>query len=60
MEKFVTATSKLVVGDPMDEKTDLGPLVSVEHRDRVGGYIKSGLDEGAQIILAGTARLRRQ
>jgi len=53
VEKFVTATSKLVVGDPMDEKTDLGPLVSVEHRDRVEGYIKSGLDEGAQIILGG-------
>jgi acyl-CoA reductase-like NAD-dependent aldehyde dehydrogenase len=53
VEKFLAATNKLIVGDPMDEKTDMGPLVSAEHRDRVDGYIKSGLHEGAQVILGG-------
>ena len=53
IEKFLAATKKLVVGDPNDEKTDMGPLVSAEHRDRVEGYIKSGIDEGAKVILGG-------
>jgi betaine-aldehyde dehydrogenase len=44
---------KIVVGDPTDEKTDMGPLVSAAHRDRVEGYIKSGIDEGAKVILGG-------
>ena len=43
---------KLVVGDPTDKKTDMGPLVSAEHRDRVEGYIKSGIDEGANSFSA--------
>ncbi len=53
LEKFVAATKKLVVGDPNEEKTDMGPLVSAEHRDRVEGYIRSGIDEGAKVILGG-------
>ena len=53
LEKFTAATQKLVVGDPNDEKTDMGPLVSAEHRGRVEEYIKSGLDEGAKVILGG-------
>jgi len=53
LEKYTAATKKLVVGDPNNEKTDLGPLVSAEHRDRVEGYIKSGIVEGARVILGG-------
>jgi acyl-CoA reductase-like NAD-dependent aldehyde dehydrogenase len=53
LEKFIMATKKLVVGDPNDEKTEMGPLVSAEHRDRVESYIKSGIDEGARVILGG-------
>ena len=53
LEKFVAVTKKLITGDPNDGKTDMGPLVSAEHRDRVEGYIKSGIDDGARIILGG-------
>jgi acyl-CoA reductase-like NAD-dependent aldehyde dehydrogenase len=53
LEKFLAAAKKLVTGDPADEKTDMGPLVSAEHRDRVEEYIKSGLDEGAKLVLGG-------
>jgi acyl-CoA reductase-like NAD-dependent aldehyde dehydrogenase len=53
LDKFIAVTKKLVVGDPIDEKTDMGPLVSIEHRDRVEGYIKSGIDEGAKLALGG-------
>jgi acyl-CoA reductase-like NAD-dependent aldehyde dehydrogenase len=53
LEKFTAAMKKMVVGDPNDEKTELGPLVSAQHRDRVEGYIKSGIDEGAKLVLGG-------
>jgi acyl-CoA reductase-like NAD-dependent aldehyde dehydrogenase len=53
LEKFVAVAKKLITGDPNDEKTDMGPLVSAEHRDRVEGYIKSGIEDGAKVILGG-------
>jgi acyl-CoA reductase-like NAD-dependent aldehyde dehydrogenase len=53
LEKFVTGAKKVVVGDPNDEKTDMGPVVSAEHRDRVESYINSGIKEGAKLLLGG-------
>lgn len=53
LEKFVAAAKKIVVGDAMDEKTVMGPVVSAEHRDRVEGYIKKGIEEGAKLVLGG-------
>ncbi len=53
VEKFIAGTQKLIVGDPSDEKTQMGPLVSAEHRDKVEGYIKSGIEEGAKLVLGG-------
>jgi acyl-CoA reductase-like NAD-dependent aldehyde dehydrogenase len=41
------------VGDPFDPATQIGPLVSKAQRDRVRGYIESGLDEGAKLIAGG-------
>lgn len=42
-----------VLGDPRDEKTQLGPLVSRRQRDRVEGYLAAGLAEGARTVLGG-------
>lgn len=53
VEKFIENAKKVVVGDPTDDKTTMGPLVSAEHRDRVEGYIKSGIEEGATLALGG-------
>jgi acyl-CoA reductase-like NAD-dependent aldehyde dehydrogenase len=53
LEKYIIATKKVVVGDPNDVKTDMGPLVSVEHRRSVEDYIQSGKDEGAKLIFGG-------
>jgi betaine-aldehyde dehydrogenase len=53
VEKYVAAMKKMVVGDPNDEKTDMGPVVSAEHRERVEGYIRSGIEEGATLVLGG-------
>ena len=45
--------SGLQVGDPADEATDIGPLVAQRQQHRVQGYIRSGLDEGARIVVGG-------
>ncbi len=41
------------VGDPLDEKTRIGPLISGGQRDRVRGYIQRGIAEGAQLATGG-------
>ena len=53
VEKFVDGMKKVVVGDPANEKTQMGPVVSAEHRARIEGFIKSGIDEGARLVLGG-------
>jgi acyl-CoA reductase-like NAD-dependent aldehyde dehydrogenase len=39
MERFETAVRGVVVGDPLDEKTEMGPLISAAQRDRVRGFV---------------------
>jgi acyl-CoA reductase-like NAD-dependent aldehyde dehydrogenase len=39
MQLLVEATQKLRVGDPEDERTEMGPLISAEHRDNVASYV---------------------
>jgi aldehyde dehydrogenase (NAD+) len=41
------------VGDPMDPKTDLGPLVSRQQFDKVQDLIQSGIGEGATLVAGG-------
>jgi acyl-CoA reductase-like NAD-dependent aldehyde dehydrogenase len=41
------------IGDPFDDGSNLGPLVSDTQRDRVRGYIQKGIDEGAKLIVGG-------
>jgi acyl-CoA reductase-like NAD-dependent aldehyde dehydrogenase len=53
VEKFVARSKEIVVGDPADSKTFLGPVAMKEHRDRLEGYIKSGVAEGAKLVLGG-------
>ena len=53
VDVVVEALGSLTVGDPTDARTQLGPLVSARQRERVEGYIASGLDEGATLALGG-------
>jgi betaine-aldehyde dehydrogenase len=55
VELFAEATRKVVVGDPADDKTEVGTLVSNKQRDRVKDYIEIGLEEGATLVTGGTA-----
>jgi acyl-CoA reductase-like NAD-dependent aldehyde dehydrogenase len=45
--------SGLHVGDPADEATDIGPLVAQRQQHRVQDYIRSGVKEGARIVVGG-------
>ncbi|MDZ5086967.1 MULTISPECIES: aldehyde dehydrogenase family protein [Mycobacteriaceae] len=54
VERFVAAACALVVGDGLDPRTDVGPMVDARHRDRVLGYLQTALDEGARIVGQGT------
>src|SRR5262249_19513507 len=51
---FVERAGELVVGDPLDAATQLGPLVSDVQRDRVRDYIDIGVQEGATVRGGGT------
>jgi len=53
VELFTQETAKLVVGDPADEKTQVGSLVSQHQRDRVQDYIDAGQVEGATLVHGG-------
>ena len=46
----------VVVGDPKQEKTYLGPVVSQIQFDRVEGYIAKGIAEGAKVLIGGPGR----
>ena len=54
VELFVAATRRVKVGDPADEATEVGTLVSFRQRERVMDYIAIGLDEGANLVCGGT------
>ena len=49
----VAAASAYTPGDPLDEQTRLGPLVSSFQRERVWNYIHQGLAEGAELLTGG-------
>lgn len=54
VDAFGTFASELVVGDPFDRQTQIGPLASAAHRDRVEGYIAIGRESGARLVCGGS------
>ena len=44
---------KITVGDGMDPASEMGPLVTREHRDKVAGYLDTGVAQGAKVIADG-------
>jgi acyl-CoA reductase-like NAD-dependent aldehyde dehydrogenase len=53
MSRLVAAAAELRVGDPADERTQMGPLISAGHRDSVERYVALGLAEGGRLLLGG-------
>ncbi|MEU1690085.1 aldehyde dehydrogenase [Streptomyces hirsutus] len=56
-DEFLDGLNALIdtmpIGDPRDEATQIGPLVSARQRDRVEGYIASGISDGARLVRGG-------
>ncbi|HYC07796.1 MAG TPA: aldehyde dehydrogenase family protein, partial [Candidatus Binatia bacterium] len=55
IEKLAAATRGVKVGDPSDDATEVGTLVSFKQRERVLDYIEIGQREGATIVVGGAA-----
>jgi aminomuconate-semialdehyde/2-hydroxymuconate-6-semialdehyde dehydrogenase len=55
LQKFVSKTKELVVGDPFDEKTTVGAVIGKEHYEKIMKYIQIAKDDGGD-ILTGSGR----
>jgi acyl-CoA reductase-like NAD-dependent aldehyde dehydrogenase len=55
LERFLDLARSIRVGPPLDASTEMGPLTSPMHRDKVLSYVKVALDEGAEILTGGSA-----
>jgi 5-carboxymethyl-2-hydroxymuconic-semialdehyde dehydrogenase len=53
VERFVERARRIVVGDPLDEKTTIGPMISPGHLAKVRRYIELGPEEGAMLMCGG-------
>jgi succinate-semialdehyde dehydrogenase/glutarate-semialdehyde dehydrogenase len=55
VERFAAAASGLRVGDPLDEQTQIGPLVDAQGLAKVRAHVDDALSKGARAVLGGTA-----
>ncbi len=53
LQAFVDHTSSLVVGDPMDASTDVGPMVSAAQREKVERQVEAAVAAGAEVVAGG-------
>jgi acyl-CoA reductase-like NAD-dependent aldehyde dehydrogenase len=52
-EELVERTKALVVGDPLDEKTDVGPMITVKESDRAMSWLERAVAAGAKVLCGG-------
>jgi 5-carboxymethyl-2-hydroxymuconic-semialdehyde dehydrogenase len=55
-QKFAQRAKRIAVGDPLDEKTIVGPMISPQHLAKVRSYIELGPQEGATLLCGGIDR----
>ncbi|KNB72023.1 aldehyde dehydrogenase family protein [Brevibacillus reuszeri] len=53
LDRLVERAQKIVVGNGMDEETEMGPLISESHMNRVLSYVQLGIGEGAKLLCGG-------
>jgi len=54
LERFLPRVDALVVGDPADDATDVGPLIATSERDRILEWIGEATAQGARVLAGGT------
>ena len=52
-KRFVANVESLVTGDPMDEATDVGPVISPDDRDRVKSWVDEAVAAGGELLTGG-------
>ncbi|WP_313299050.1 aldehyde dehydrogenase family protein [Diaphorobacter sp.] len=55
LERFVALARSVRLGNPLDDTTEMGPLTSAMHRDRVLGYVDVAREQGGDILCGGKA-----
>jgi len=58
VERFVAATRELKIGDPLDETTDVGPMIDNKAAQRTQDWVESAVAEGAKVLVGGKAEGR--
>jgi betaine-aldehyde dehydrogenase len=53
LERLVERAQKIRVGDGFDPQTEMGPIISPVHRERVEAYIAAGVEDGAKLLCGG-------
>jgi acyl-CoA reductase-like NAD-dependent aldehyde dehydrogenase len=53
MADFLDATKKLKIGDPMDEKTDVGPMINLDAAKQTEEWVQEALENGAHLVCGG-------
>jgi acyl-CoA reductase-like NAD-dependent aldehyde dehydrogenase len=53
VSSFSEAAKRLKVGDPLEAETQVGSLISTEHRDKIHGFVERGREEGAEVVAGG-------
>ena len=53
-DRFVDAVEEMRIGDPSDESTELGALISEDHLTKVQGYVELAKQEGGSLLTGGT------
>jgi acyl-CoA reductase-like NAD-dependent aldehyde dehydrogenase len=52
-EKFVKASEAMVVGDPLDERVDVGPMIDRHEAERIEGWVREAQSGGAHVLTGG-------
>jgi acyl-CoA reductase-like NAD-dependent aldehyde dehydrogenase len=52
-EKFVEASEAMVVGDPLDERVDVGPMIDLGETERIESWVKEAQADGARVLTGG-------
>jgi len=53
MQRLTAKAAALQVGDPADERTQMGPLITAKHRESIESYVALGLSEGGRLLTGG-------
>ena len=60
VEKIKTRVPNIKVGAGTDPASEMGPLISREHRDKVAGYVTGAAKEGAKVVIDGTDKAKEE